>query len=38
MKTLLIIISVVLGLALLLFIALQVFFALTKKWRDKDVI
>lgn len=38
MKALSIIISVVLGIALLLFIALQVFFALSEKWQDKDVI
>jgi len=38
MKILLIIISVVLGLAILLFITLQIFFDLIKKLHDKDVI
>lgn len=38
MKTIFIIISVLIGVALLLFIGLQIFFALTKKWHDKDVI
>jgi hypothetical protein len=38
MKIVLIIAGIVAGIALLGFIALQLFFFLTKKWEDKDVI
>ena len=37
MKLFLIIAGILLGIALLGFIALQVFFILAKKWEDKDV-
>jgi hypothetical protein len=38
MNTIVIIFAAIIGIALLAFILLQVFFALTKKWKDKDVI
>lgn len=38
MKILLIIAGILAGIVLLGFIALQLFFYLTKKWEDKDVI
>jgi hypothetical protein len=38
MKTIFIIICAVIGIALLLFATIQVYFALTKKWDDEDVI
>lgn len=38
MKIVLIIAGVLAGIALLGFIALQLFFILAKKWEDKDVI
>ena len=38
MKLFLIIAGIVSGIALLGFIALQVFFILARKWEDKDVI
>lgn len=38
MNTILIIIGIIAGIALLAFIAMQVFFALTNKWKDKDVL
>jgi hypothetical protein len=37
MKLILIIAGIVAGIALLGFIALQVFFYLTRKWEDKEV-
>jgi hypothetical protein len=38
MKLVLIIAGILVGLALLGFIALQLFFVLAKRWEDKDVI
>ncbi len=38
MKIVLIIACIIAGIALLGFIALQLFFMLAKKWEDKDVI
>jgi hypothetical protein len=38
MKIVLIIAGILAGIVLLGFIALQLFFHLTKKWEDKDVI
>jgi hypothetical protein len=38
MKIVLIIAGILVGLALLGFIALQLFFVLAKRWQDKDVI
>jgi len=38
MKLFLIIAGILAGIALLGFIALQIFFILAKKWEDKDVI
>jgi hypothetical protein len=38
MKLALIIVGILVGLALLGFIALQVFFFLAKRWEDKDVV
>jgi len=38
MNTLLLILGILVGLALLGFVGLQLFFYLTKKWKDKDVI
>jgi hypothetical protein len=38
MKIVLIIAGIVAGIAILGFIALQLFFILAKKWEDKDVI
>jgi hypothetical protein len=38
MKLFLIIVGILLGIALIGFIALQVFFFLAKRWEDKDVV
>lgn len=38
MKSLIIIFCSIIGIAVLLFAAIQAYFALTKKWDDKDVI
>jgi hypothetical protein len=38
MKIILIILGIIAGVILAGFIALQIFFYLTKKWEDKDVI
>jgi uncharacterized protein YneF (UPF0154 family) len=38
MKLVLIIVGILVGIALIGFIALQVFFFLAKKWEDRDVV
>jgi hypothetical protein len=38
MKLVLIIVGILIGIALIGFIALQVFFFLAKRWEDKDVV
>ena len=38
MKSLIIIFCSIIGIAVLFFAAIQVYFVLTKKWDDKDVI
>jgi len=38
MKLIIIIAGIMVGIALLGFVALQIFFILAEKWKDKDVI